>query len=102
LADTIIGPQLQRRTWQRTFVPRSSLQDEALANAARSWRRHVLDAYEGFFTRGTGTTSLSGSRDRWRPTLQDWLWAVASNESRAFGLQVGMQARCPVATRKQG
>ncbi|KAI8472113.1 MAG: hypothetical protein J3K34DRAFT_504586 [Monoraphidium minutum] len=84
------------------------LQDPELAREARAWRREVKDAHRTLFGGGAasssdGSSGGGGGRGGaagggWPPSLEDWLWAVASNESRAFGVMVGgleIQAAVP-------
>ncbi|GBF87320.1 hypothetical protein Rsub_00031 [Raphidocelis subcapitata] len=68
------------------------LQDEALAAAARRWRAEVCSAHTQFFGGRKGPGGCGGG---WRPSLDEWLWATAAVESRAFGVKVdGSEQQC--------
>jgi len=68
----------------------SELQDGALAAAACKWQQQVTAAHVRHFGSSAAASSTISERaaGEWRPSLQQWRWAVASVESRAFGVKV--------------
>jgi hypothetical protein len=70
----------------------AELQDARLAAAARRWQSEVAAVHRGHFGGGSSGSSSSGGGAAggggWPPSLQEWRWAVASIESRAFGVMV--------------
>lgn len=98
---TTLIPTLDHQTSLLTFSSQELqlLQHTELAAAAHQWQQTVTAAYKAAIM---GHAAFSFARLP-PPTPADYLWAVASAESRAFGIKVSQPAHacsmfCSAAT----